>query len=134
MSGDASAAVLERGTSGVLALAGDDGYPYAVPLSYVYCGGKLFFHSAVQGHKLDAIARCDKASFCVACVNFYRNAKRVNPSERSAYCKRIQKCRAAVSFSYRELMHYPLRNIIYILGSAVHVGLFCKILDCRKKK
>ena len=36
-------AVLERGTSGVLAVSGDDGYPYAVPLSYVYNGGKLFF-------------------------------------------------------------------------------------------
>lgn len=59
------AAILERGTSGVLALAGDDGYPYAVPLSYVYEHGKLYFHSAKSGHKLDAIRRCAKASFCV---------------------------------------------------------------------
>jgi len=65
MSAEAGSAVLERGTSGVLALAGDDGYPYAVPLSYVYHNGKLYFHSAATGHKLDAIARCDKASFCV---------------------------------------------------------------------
>lgn len=65
MGRDASIAVLERGTSGVLALHGDDGYPYAVPLSYVYSEGRLFFHSAASGHKLDAIARCDKASFCV---------------------------------------------------------------------
>lgn len=57
--------ILHQGTSGVLALAGDDGYPYAVPLSYVYDGEKLFFHCATQGHKLDAIRRCDKASFCV---------------------------------------------------------------------
>src|SRR5699024_10065652 len=38
--------ILCHGTSGVLALAGDDGYPYAVPLSYVYAGGKLYFHCA----------------------------------------------------------------------------------------
>ncbi|MDO4548387.1 MAG: pyridoxamine 5'-phosphate oxidase family protein [Clostridia bacterium] len=57
--------VLENGASGVLALSGDDGYPYAVPLNYAYSGGKLLFHCAVQGHKLDAIERCDKASFCV---------------------------------------------------------------------
>lgn len=59
--------VLNRGTNGVLALAGDDGYPYAVPLSYVYVEseGKLYFHCAKKGHKLDAIMRCDKASFCV---------------------------------------------------------------------
>ncbi|MFV0411841.1 MAG: pyridoxamine 5'-phosphate oxidase family protein, partial [Oscillospiraceae bacterium] len=48
--------VLNRGTSGVLAVLGDGGYPYAVPLSYVYQGNKIFFHSARTGHKLDAIA------------------------------------------------------------------------------
>lgn len=58
-------AILERGTSGVLALAGDDGYPYALPISYLYNGKKLYFHCAVTGHKIDAIRRCEKASFCV---------------------------------------------------------------------
>lgn len=48
-----------------MALAGDDGYPYAVPISYVYDGGKLYFHCAKAGHKLDAIRREPKASFCV---------------------------------------------------------------------
>lgn len=65
LSAEDSAAVLNRGTSGVLALLGDDGYPYAVPLSYVFDGEKLYFHSAKAGHKLDAIRRCPKASFCV---------------------------------------------------------------------
>lgn len=65
LSGEACNAILERGTSGVLALLGDEGYPYAVPLSYVYGGGKLYFHSAREGHKLDALRRCGKASFCV---------------------------------------------------------------------
>ena len=57
--------ILYEGTSGVLALSGDDGYPYAVPLSYVYDGGKIYFHCAKAGHKLDAIKRDEKASFCV---------------------------------------------------------------------
>lgn len=57
--------VLARCTSGVLALAGDGGYPYAVPLSYVYTDGKLYFHSAVQGHKVDAVNRESRCSFCV---------------------------------------------------------------------
>ena len=57
--------ILREGTSGVLALSGDDGYPYAVPLSYVYDGEKIFFHCAKSGHKLDAIRRNPKASFCV---------------------------------------------------------------------
>lgn len=58
-------AVLDRGTSGVLAVHGDDGYPYAVPLSYAYEDGKLWFHCARTGHKLDAILRDPKVTFCV---------------------------------------------------------------------
>ena len=57
--------ILYNGTSGVLALHGDDGYPYAVPISYVYDGEKLWFHSAKSGHKIDAVLKNDKASFCV---------------------------------------------------------------------
>lgn len=57
--------ILERGTSGVLALLGDEDYPYAVPLSYVYADGKLYFHAAKEGHKIDAIRNSSKASFCV---------------------------------------------------------------------
>jgi nitroimidazol reductase NimA-like FMN-containing flavoprotein (pyridoxamine 5'-phosphate oxidase superfamily) len=57
--------ILQTGTSGVLAVAGDDDYPYAVPLSYAYKDGKLFFHFARAGHKLDGIARNEKVSFCV---------------------------------------------------------------------
>ncbi|MBO5490680.1 MAG: pyridoxamine 5'-phosphate oxidase family protein [Desulfovibrio sp.] len=62
---EACRAILARGTSGVLAVAGDGGYPYAVPLSYVYDGERIFFHCALSGHKLDAIARDDRVSFCV---------------------------------------------------------------------
>lgn len=57
--------VLYRGTSGVLALSGDDNYPYAVPVSYVYDGENIYFHCAKSGHKLDAIQRNAKVSFCV---------------------------------------------------------------------
>lgn len=57
--------ILSECTSGVLAVSGDDGYPYAVPLSFVYSDSKIYFHCALSGHKLDAVKRCDKASFCV---------------------------------------------------------------------
>ena len=51
----------------MLAGAGSDGYPYAVPLNYVYDERekKIFFHSARSGHKLDAIRENEKVSFCV---------------------------------------------------------------------
>lgn len=58
-------AVIERGTSGVLAVLGDEGYPYAVPISYVYHEGKFYFHGAKAGHKIDAIKQYEKASFCI---------------------------------------------------------------------
>lgn len=57
--------ILRLGTSGVLAVSGDNGYPYAVPLSYVYTNGKIYFHCARSGHKLDALRNDPKASFCV---------------------------------------------------------------------
>ena len=57
--------ILRKNTSGVLSLAGDDGYPYWVPLSYCYEKGKLIFHCAKTGHKIDAVRRSPKASFCV---------------------------------------------------------------------
>lgn len=76
-------AILQRGTSGVLALAGDDGYPYAVPISYLYDGTALYFHCALTGHKLDAIRRCDKASFCVV------DQDQVVPREYTSYFRSV---------------------------------------------
>ena len=65
LSEEESISILEKATAGTLALLGDNGYPYAVPISYVYADGRLYFHSAPAGHKVDAIRECDKASFCV---------------------------------------------------------------------
>ncbi|MBU5439719.1 pyridoxamine 5'-phosphate oxidase family protein [Tissierella sp. MSJ-40] len=58
-------AVMERCTNGVLACMGDNDYPYAVPLSYVYFDNKIYFHSAKVGHKVDAIIKNPKVSFSV---------------------------------------------------------------------
>ena len=60
-----SIAILQKATAGTLALLGDNDYPYAVPVSYVYHDGKLYFHRALTGHKVDAIRKWAKASFCV---------------------------------------------------------------------
>lgn len=59
--------VLKEQPRGVLSLIGDDGYPYGIPLDHWYCeeDGKLYFHGAKEGHKIDAIASCDKVSYCV---------------------------------------------------------------------
>ena len=59
--------ILKEQPRGVLSLIGDDGYPYGIPIDHWYCeeDGKLFFHGAKEGHKIDAISKCDKASYCV---------------------------------------------------------------------
>lgn len=57
--------ILNNGSSGVLAVLGDDDYPYTIPLNYVYDDGIIYFHAAKSGHKNDAIANHNKVSFCV---------------------------------------------------------------------
>lgn len=59
--------LLKSARRGVLAVNGDDGYPYAVPINYVYdeTAGKIYFHGAKAGHKIDSIKACDKICFTV---------------------------------------------------------------------
>ena len=83
LSNEESVGILQKSTSGTLALLGDNGYPYVVPISYVYSDGKLYFHSAPCGHKIDAIRNCDKASFCVI------DADDVKPKEYTTYYRSV---------------------------------------------
>lgn len=75
--------VLEKGTSGVLAVLGDDDYPYAVPMSYVYHNRKIYFHCAKVGHKIDAIQKYEKVSFCVI------DQDQVIPEEYTTYFRSV---------------------------------------------
>ena len=65
MSEEDNIKVLDRNTNGVLSLAGDEGYPYPVPLSYAYADGKIYFHGRPEGYKVDAVKQSEKAAFCV---------------------------------------------------------------------
>ena len=57
--------ILENGKTGILSVNGDDGYPYTVPLNYLYKDGKIIIHGAKAGHKYDAMKNSDKVCFCV---------------------------------------------------------------------
>lgn len=59
--------LLKNEPRGVLSLIGDEGYPYGLPIDHWYNeeDGCLYFHSGKVGHKIDAMKKCDKASFCV---------------------------------------------------------------------
>jgi len=57
--------ILAEGIFGVLSMNGGDGYPYGVPLNYVYTGDSILLHSALEGEKLDRIRKDNRVSFCV---------------------------------------------------------------------
>jgi len=67
--------VLKTELRGVLSVTGDDGYPYGMPLDHWYseADGKLYFHGATEGHKIDAIMRNDKVSYCVMDKGFRKD-------------------------------------------------------------
>ena len=67
LSKDEITEVLEKETRGILSVHGDDGYPYGVPINHYYDRdtGRLYFHGAKFGHRVDAIKRNPKVSYCV---------------------------------------------------------------------
>lgn len=69
--------VLKTQPRGVLSLIGDDGYPYGLPISYWYdeISGNICFHGAKEGHKIDSIRKCEKASFCVYDEGYRRDGE-----------------------------------------------------------
>ena len=60
-----SLCILKDAYRGFLSVIGDGGYPYTIPINFLFEDGRLFFHSAKEGHKLDAIKNCNKACFTV---------------------------------------------------------------------
>lgn len=96
--------VLYQGTSGVLAVSGDDDYPYAVPLSYVYDGHKIYFHGAKAGHKLDSIVKNPKASFCVI------DKDQIVPDEYTTYFRSVIVLERFAFFTMKQKKEKPLKN------------------------
>ena len=58
--------LLKKETRGVLSVLGDDDYPYGMPMNHWYNeeDGKIYFHCGKSGHRLDALRKCNKVSFC----------------------------------------------------------------------
>jgi len=51
---------------GFLSTISENGYPYVTPLNYVYYKDCIYFHSAIDGHKIDNINNNEKVAFCIA--------------------------------------------------------------------
>ena len=64
---DSAKQLLQSSRRGVLAVNGDDGYPYAIPINYLYDdeAQRIYFHGAKIGHKVDALRASDKVCFTV---------------------------------------------------------------------
>ena len=69
--------ILKEELRGVLSVLGDDGYPYGMPINHYYCeeDGKIYFHGGKRGHKIDAMRKYSKASFCVYDQGFRREGE-----------------------------------------------------------
>ena len=69
--------VLTEEKRGVLSMLGDNGYPYGIPMNHWYDPeeGKLYFHGAKTGHKIDSIKKHDKVSYCVFDAGFRKEGE-----------------------------------------------------------
>ena len=69
--------ILQEEKRGVLSMLGEDGYPYGIPLNHWYNpeDGKLYFHGAKTGHKIDALRKNNKVSYCVHDAGFRREGE-----------------------------------------------------------
>ena len=67
--------ILKQEVRGVLAVNGDGGYPYTLPINFYFdeANDRIYFHSGKVGHKLDAIAGSDKVSFCVYDKGYHKD-------------------------------------------------------------
>lgn len=68
--------VLTEQPRGVLSVYGEDGYPYGLPINFLYRDGHLYFHCAKVGHKIDALKTNDHASFCTFDQGYLIEGKR----------------------------------------------------------
>lgn len=102
--------ILCAGSSGILSVIGEDGWPYGVPLSYVWQEGAIYFHCAKTGHKLTAIRRDNRVSFCVV------GQDRVIPE---AYTTHY---RSVILFGRAQIMEDPaqIRAAIEALATKYH--------------
>lgn len=67
ISDEAAKELLRTSRRGVFAVNGDDGYPYAIPINFLYDedAQKIYFHGSRAGHKVDSLRVCDKVCFTV---------------------------------------------------------------------
>lgn len=116
--------VLIKAEFGTLASIGENGYPYAVPLNFVYENSAIYFHSAHEGNKIDNIKNNDKVSFsAVSYVNLlpgkfdteYDSAVLFGTAVKIA--DEMEKCQALVALIKKYSNEYFEQGMDYITRS-----------------
>ena len=111
---------------GVLSIQGDDGYPYGLPINHYYneADGCLYFHSGMTGHKIDAIRRCGKASFCAYDQGFRREGEWALNIKSVIVFGRIEiiEDKETIYDISRKLSHKFTRDEAYIEKEITHSG------------
>ena len=118
--------ILRNGKRGVLSVQGDDGYPYGLPFNHYYneADGCLYFHSGMTGHKIDAIRRCDKVSFCVYDQGFRREGQWALNIKSVIVFGRIEiiEDKETIYDISRKLSHKFTQDNAYIEKEIIHSG------------
>ena len=70
----------------------------------------------------------DKITFCKACVLFYKNTNGLNKLDKKIYKKRIKQYRRNVKFTLGEIFNQGLRDMVFIVGSKMCIGLTAALL------
>lgn len=67
--------VLKNAPRGILGLQGENGYPHSIPMDHWFdpVEGKLYFHGAKEGLKIDLIGKNNKASYVVMDEGFRKD-------------------------------------------------------------
>ena len=118
--------LLKEELRGVLSVHGDDGYPYGLPINHYYHedDGCLYFHSGMTGHKIDAIRRCGKASFCVYDRGFRREGEWALNIKSVIVFGRVEiiEDKETIYDMARKLSHKFTRDEAYIEKEITHSG------------
>jgi nitroimidazol reductase NimA-like FMN-containing flavoprotein (pyridoxamine 5'-phosphate oxidase superfamily) len=112
MSDEKAIDFLLKGQEGVLGtISSDNGYPYTVVVNYVFYNGKLYFHTAKTGHKVDNIINNNRVSFSV-----FGNVKVIEETFTTKYQSVTVFGKAKVIPSNREVLfeeeHMLKRNLL----------------------
>ena len=118
--------LLKEELRGVLSVQGDDGYPYGLPINHYYneADGCLYFHSGMTGHKIDALRRDSKASFCVYNRGFRREGEWALNIKSVIVFGRIEiiEDKETIYDISRKLSHKFTQDEAYIEKEIVHSG------------